>query len=108
LEAAIKELIAACKGHLDLLAFVAIGVLTAAVAIGTASTPLTLAFAMIMAFIWVGSRYALYKLQSQERLRNMRHESLARSGQILTERVPEDELELIAWSNRKKDVDNER
>ncbi|MGI6854385.1 hypothetical protein [Mesorhizobium sp. 1B3] len=105
---AIKSLIDACKGHHDLLAFIGIGILTAAVAISTASVTMTIAFPMIMGVLWVGSRYALFKLQSQERLRDMRHRALENSQRVLDKRVSDEELDLIVWSRKNTEGNDER
>lgn len=105
---AIKELIQACKGRQDLLSFVGIGILAAAVAIATKSVPLTITFVIVMGALWIGSRYALYRLQSQEKLRDLRHRSLADSQRVLTEHVSDDEFDLVVLSKNKKEDDNER
>lgn len=62
----------------------------------------------MMGVLWVGSRYALFRLQSQEQLRDIRHRSLESSQRMLEKHVSEDEFKLVMRSKTNKEDGDER
>lgn len=99
-EGAIKAVIEAGKGSVDFLAFALIAVLGAGCLIGGVSLSSVFGFMVLGAVIWVLCRYALLRIQSHERLRDLRENASLEARRQLEKHATDDDVqgyvELIA------------
>lgn len=102
MEGALKTIIQAGRDNIDFLAFLSIAIISAYCLISGVSLVAAIGLAIALCLCWILSRYALLRIQTHERLRDMRENASLGAKDLISRHATDDELDGL-FENKDKD-----
>lgn len=92
LDGPMKSVVEAGKGNIDYIAFATIAALSVVALIGRVAFSSAAGIAVVFAAIWIVMRFALLKLQSREKLRDLQDRVTIEAQRKIAEYATKDEI----------------